>query len=302
MLSPDWVTLGVFTLCIGIGCYQRLQPRSPEGTDPEHCSGLLTHAQESSGCPRFVAMLLQGQLSCFPAPFASPLAAPCSDCSTPHRGFYIVCPTYQAMWEDGALGCRYPWVLDGRCISWVGSYPLFPRLNYEKILLFDTTCWSALAQMQSLVVRESLCRGWASLWVCMNQRSLGGHKILSVDCYVMLWLFLKHANLLQSIVAGEKGCSIPLPQDWHWYLLHQAKVCASLAEPVSSADCWAPPGCAGGLSVAKLTQRAWEESGEGSLPWKQKGWRRKVCISHTPYCCGRARHTSVINRSFKSLS
>lgn len=69
-----------------------------------------------------------------------------------------------------------------------------------------------------------------------------------------------------------------------------------------AADCWAPPGCAGGLSVAKLTQRAWEESGEGSLPWKQKGRRRKVCVSHTPYCCGRARHTSVINRSFKSLS
>lgn len=184
-------------------------------------------------------MLLQGQHSCFPAPFASPLAALCSNCSIPHRGLYIVCPTYQAMWEDGALGCRYPWVLDGLCISCVGSYPLFPRLNVLVCFSSDAVTGGQREPLQRLGFTLSM----------YESKELGGHKILSVDCYVILRLFLKHANLLQSIIAGEKGCSVLLPRDWRWCLSHQAKTPASLAEPVSSADCWAPPGCVQGDCV-----------------------------------------------------
>lgn len=53
---------------------QRLQPVSPEGTN-QHCSGLLTHAQELSGCPCFATTLLQEHRSCFQAAFDSPLAS-----------------------------------------------------------------------------------------------------------------------------------------------------------------------------------------------------------------------------------
>lgn len=66
---------------------------------------------------------------------------------------------------------------------------------------------SAQKWLQSLVgISEPLQRlGITSS--AYESKGFGGYKILSVRCYIILWLFLKRTNLLQSIVMGKKGCS-----------------------------------------------------------------------------------------------
>lgn len=65
------------------------------------------------------------------------------------------------------------------------------------MLQFDVTC----APLQMLSFTMSV----------YESRGFGDYKILRVGCYIVLWLFLKHANLLQSIVTRKKGCSKPSP-------------------------------------------------------------------------------------------
>ena len=52
---------------------------------------------------------------------------------------------------------------------------------------------------------ELLQRLNITLSVC-ESKGFGDCKVLSVGCYIILWLFLKHAKLLQSINMGKKGC------------------------------------------------------------------------------------------------
>lgn len=173
------------------------------------------------------------------------------------------------------------------CFPGVGSYPLFPRLHYKKILLFDIMCCSASAQKQLL--------HWWAQWAfgepgyhleCVWVSGFGGLENTEGGLWHYTVIIPEHTNILQSIIMGKRAvgsCPLPeaVPWDGRWCLPHWAKAWASLAESVSPFGSALAPAVQGEW----MWQRTQEEGREGSLPPEQRlcGTQQKSLYFFHPF-------------------
>lgn len=191
------------------------------------------------------------------------------------------------------------------CFPEVGSYPLFPRLHYKKILLFDIMCCSASAQKQLL--------HWWAQWAfgepgyhleCVWVSGFGGLENTEGGLWHYTVIIPEHTFSSPSL--WEKGLweAVPFPRQCHGTDVdvshtEQRLGHPSLSQSVPLAQLWHQL-FRGNECGREHRRRA--ERGVCLLSKGCVGHSRKVCISSTPSCCGRVWPTLILSSSFKSVA